>query len=63
LEKEEGIEISAFDLTGKQIFSKKENGVKGVNKIPIGLNSFIQGVYFFKVKTSLGEVVEKVIVF
>ena len=63
LEKEERVEISAFDLTGKDVFSQSEMGMKGVNKISTLLNNFTPGIYFFKVKTSLGEAVEKVIVF
>lgn len=57
------LQILLFDLTGHFIFSQTKQGVKGLNQITFNTQDFAQGVYLIKVKTSLGEVVEKVIVF
>ncbi len=62
LENENRVMIEAYDLTGKLIFSKIENGQKGNNDFQIQVNDISEGIYFFKIKTNLGEAVEKVVI-
>lgn len=63
LENENRIEIEAYDLAGRFVFSKIENGQKGKNDFQIQVSDLSKGVYFFKIKTELGEAIEKVMVF
>lgn len=63
LENENLIEIEAYDLAGRFVFSKTGNGQKGKNDFQVQVNDFSKGVYFFKIKTELGEAVEKVMVY
>ena len=63
LENENSVEIEAYDLAGRFVFSKTENGQKGKNDFQIQVSDLSKGVYFFKIKTELGEAVEKVMVY
>ena len=63
LENENKVEIGAYDLAGRFVFSKIENGQKGKNDFQIQVSDLSKGVYFFKIKTELGEAIEKVMVF
>lgn len=63
LENEDSVEIEVYDLAGRFIFTKRENGEKGKNDFQIQVNGLSKGVYFFKIKTELGEAIEKVMVY
>lgn len=63
LENENSVEIEAYDLAGRFVFSKTENGQKGENYFQFQVSGLSKGVYFFKIKTDLGEVIEKVMVY
>lgn len=63
LKNESLVKIEAYDLAGRFVFSKNENGQKGKNNFQIQVNDLSKGVYFFKIESELGEVVEKVMVY
>lgn len=63
LENENSVEIEAYDLAGRFVFSQTKNGQKGNNDFQIQVNDLSEGVYFFRIKTDLGEAIEKVMVF
>ena len=61
LDEAEMVKIEAYDLAGRLVFSKKQNGEKGNNEIQMQLE-LSAGVYFFKIKSRLGEAIKKIVV-
>lgn len=62
LGKKEMVQFEAFDLTGRLVFSEIQNGVKGNNRFTFTKQFLSKGIYFFKIKSSLGEITKKVVV-
>jgi len=62
LGKKEMLTFEAFDLTGRLVFSEMQEGVKGKNTFTIAQRFLSKGIYFFKIKSSQGEITKKVIV-
>lgn len=63
LKNENSVEIEAYDLAGRFVFSKTKNGQKGKNDFQIQVSDLSKGIYFFKIKTDLGEAIEKVVIY
>ena len=61
LKNEATITIEMYDITGRFIFSKIENGQKGWNDFQTDISMLNSGVYFFKVKMTGEEMVTKII--
>jgi len=61
LENDATVTIEMYDVTGRFIFSKKENGQKGWNEFQTDISDFPLGVYFLKVKMNDEEMVTKIV--
>ena len=61
LKNEATVEIEIYDMTGRFIFSKKENGLKGWNELQTDISDLQSGVYFFKVKMEDDGMIAKII--
>ncbi len=54
-------EISVFSIDGKQIENQKHNLSNGFGLIPIDISRYNDGMYFIKIQTPLGVVIEKIV--
>ena len=53
-EKEGSVELTLFDIQGKEVYSKEKNFPKGVNKMVWNGNNIPNGIYFYNLKSDKG---------
>jgi len=58
----EKIDVTVINLVGKSVLSKSFNGVRGMNNIPLNLESFESGVYLVTVKSAQHSSTQKFVV-
>ena len=63
LNKQANVSISLFDISGKLIFEKKGNCLKGNNSFPIYFNTIESGMYFLDWSDGINKISKKILVF
>lgn len=56
------VEVSVMNLVGENVAIKSFNGVRGMNNLPLNLNSFDSGVYLVTVKSGNHSSTQKLVV-
>ena len=56
------VELSIFDITGKQVYTEQINAGYGLNQKRISVNSLVKGIYFLNISDSRNKTTKKFII-
>ncbi|GAB4254800.1 MAG: hypothetical protein Kow0079_11300 [Vicingaceae bacterium] len=56
------VELSIFDITGKQVYTEQINAGYGLNQKRINVNSLVKGIYFLTISDSRNKTTKKFII-